>query len=400
MVIGYFGRTFDAIASRPLGGVLEYCQAHPAVELHDFSLDDWQASPLDRPPPWKGLVDGALIASGFTGSTDSAIDWLESGGVPVVSVTSVIVDCRLPAVFTDPASVARLAVDELRRVGCGDWLFIGTSLAMGSRLRCEAFRRELARHGKQCTDVELSEVFITTPEAVNDPRQLVAHPEFAALAERLRAARKANSPLGVWTLNDRLARAVVTLATAEGLRVGRDVAVVGVDDTVVSFDRRPTITSSRCPGEVIGFKAMELLVKLMGGGRRPRKPILVPATELVARESTGASEGPDDVALALELIRREAGRGATIEELVDELPITRRTLERKFRQRLGRTADYELQRTRLAQIRTLLRHTRFSVQAIARRVGFADHGAMSRFFLRMTGMRPSDFRRTDAKCPM
>jgi LacI family transcriptional regulator len=390
-IIGYSGRTLTAISSRPLGGIIEYCRAHRHIELRDFSVDHRGRVSLDDEPdpPWKGRVDGLIWAQGFKGDPADALDYFRRGEAPVVGVTSDLIDPELPTVFLDPVSVARLAAEELLHFGCRSLVFVGVGVSMASPLREAAFREALNERDGRCHAVTLPDTFLGAAEAIYDREALADHPFYERLAEPLRHAER---PVGVWTLNDPLARAMVNVAELAGLRVPDDVAIVGVDDTPDAFDRHPTITSTCTPGEEIGWKAMELMESLIAGTEAPREPVLVPATEIVRRETTGAKEGPDDVALALDVLRRRATSGATIQELIAALPVSRRTLERAFRKRLGRTLSHEMQLVRLAAARNLLRNTDFTVEYIAWRTGFAHQAALSNFFRRQTGMWPSQYR--------
>ncbi len=388
-IIGHVGHSFSTIALQPLGGMLNYCREHSEVELRDFSIDTIEEVPDSRAPagpPWKGLVDGLIVATGFVGDKEDRLDWIARGGVPAVAVTSDLIDPRLPAVFTDPVSLARLAVKELRRCGCRQMVFVGSTLSMASSMRSEVFRAEAERAGAVVATIDLP----YQPVELNALDAADSDPE---LRDLLRPQLGRAGPVGVFTLNDYLARFVVRVCEGEGIDVPEQVAVVGPDDTPLSFDCRPTITGIRSTGQEIGYRAMEVLLRQIATGRRRCKPVLVPRKELVRRRTTGADVEPDDLAVALELIQRQACSGRSIQEIVEELPIARRTLERQFRERLGRTPMQEILRLRLVQVRLLLADTRFTIKNIARHSGFHDNAALSKFFRDQTGLSPSEFRR-------
>ena len=74
-------------------------------------------------------------------------------------------------------------------------------------------------------------------------------------------------PLGIlaWAT---LGRAVWQICDSVELEVPQQVAIVGVNDTPLAYAQRPTLTSICYPGEEVGYRAMMLLMKLIG---RPRE---------------------------------------------------------------------------------------------------------------------------------
>ena len=389
--IGYFGRSFGAIELQPLGGVLSFVREHPQVTLSDFTFPE-EGIVDDAPigPPWKGRVDGVILASGYRGDVEDRLAWLAGGGVPVVAVTSDLIDRRLPAVFTDPVSVARLAVRELDRVGCRRVIHLGSRLSMASPLRSEAVRAQAERARMRFESIDLP----------YGPEELAALADSTSTPELVEALRPAGNPagaVGVVTLNDHLARFVLQAATAADARVPDQVAVVSPDDTSLTFDRTPTITSIATVGHEVGRRAMEVLVRQIESGRRRRTPLVVPRRQLIRRQSTGNDVEPDDLAVAVQVFRREACSGKSVDEIIESLPLARRTLERRFRERFGQTPLQVIFNQRLSQAKLLLAHTLFTTQSIAGRTGFHDHAALSRFFRSHTGMSPTEYRQLARK---
>lgn len=73
--------------------------------------------------------------------------------------------------------------------------------------------------------------------------------------------------------------------------------------------------------------------------------------------------------------------------------VSRRTLDRKFIELLGRTASKELARCRLEQAMRLLSFTDDGLTKVALASGFTDHNHMGRTFRRELGIAPSTWRR-------
>jgi LacI family transcriptional regulator len=88
----------------------------------------------------------------------------------------------------------------------------------------------------------------------------------------------------VFAANDEMACGIVDAATAAGLSVPRDLAVVGFDDTRVARMTRPPLTTVRVPMAKMGAKAIELLCQRIADPQRPPTRISL-QPELIVRES-------------------------------------------------------------------------------------------------------------------
>jgi LacI family transcriptional regulator len=256
---------------------------------------------------------------------------------------------------------------------------------MGSQRRAEAFRTVLARSGFESEQYD----FQTKVE------EIAATPHVTADAWAL-APLLTNKPhpVGVLALGDPFARVAWRICDELGLEVPRQVAIVGVNDLPVAFAHRPTITSIHYPGEEVGYRATQLLIKLIEGGRRPRKPVGIRATQLIPRESTvGAAHIDDAVVQALEMIRRQACYGLRADDVAAALAVSRRWLELEFRKQLGRSPLEEISRVRLATTRKLLQTTKLPIHQIAGMTGFSETSGLTHFFQKHTHLSPTEFRK-------
>jgi LacI family transcriptional regulator len=386
LVVGVYGLANQESLGRHLSGVVQYAREHPNIALHEFY--DVAPSDVDEQaaPPWRGDVDGILLA---VGAGPGVVDWVRSGGVPAFNMVADIVDPRLPTIYIQPASIAKLAVDHLRACGCRRYLHVGSGSSMGSALRVKAFEEAVA-----ATGCPFALVKTTKKHDEFNPA-----PEDAECREALdQALTSTPGPVGVLALNDVIARAVLARAEALGLEVPEQVAVVGVDDSFTAISQLPMLTSIRTPGKTVGYRAMERLAKMIRGGRRPRKPIEVPATELIVRESTGGvSHQMSDMTRAMELIYSRADSGISIEDILETLSISRRTLNVNFKQLFGRSPGEEIQRLRIAYATDLVVHTKFSIDHMAARLGFAEPTSFTKFFRKHTGASPTAYRKQQAE---
>ena len=87
-------------------------------------------------------------------------------------------------------------------------------------------------------------------------------------AARERAAELLNlpaPPTAIFCYNDMTALGAIEAVQAAGLRVGREVSVVGFDDLFFAASLQPPLTSFRQPKKELGKQAMQLLLAILKG---------------------------------------------------------------------------------------------------------------------------------------
>jgi DNA-binding LacI/PurR family transcriptional regulator len=108
---------------------------------------------------------------------------------------------------------------------------------------------------------------------------------FRAAAEAAaRALRGSEPPDAFLCIHDQLAIAVELAVEAEGKRVGEDVAIIGVGDSILARQARTPLSSVNVFPHRHGAAVVAMLDELIAGAQ-PVAPVLIP-TRLVARGST------------------------------------------------------------------------------------------------------------------
>ncbi len=85
-------------------------------------------------------------------------------------------------------------------------------------------------------------------------------------------------------------------------------------------------------------------------------------------------------------------KAGTLEELLAEIPASRRNLARRFKATTGVTPIEYLQRTRIEVAKGLLETTDHSVQEVMFQTGYNDQKSFRQLFRRTTGMTPTEYR--------
>lgn len=120
---------------------------------------------------------------------------------------------------------------------------------------------------------------------------------------------------------------------------------------------------------------------------------LASAHRLVAVDFPLATAADPVAAAAREYLWFNSHRPLSVARIAAQVGVSRRTLERAYRDAHGITVANDLTARRVERARHLLEETRMSVKEISYAVGFGDPKRLIRNFTRATGSSPAAFRR-------
>ena len=92
-------------------------------------------------------------------------------------------------------------------------------------------------------------------------------------------------------------------------------------------------------------------------------------------------------------IREHACDGISVAQVLESVPLSRRSLETHFKKLLGRTPHDEIVRVQIERAKQLLAQTELPLKAIAARLGFRHPEYLNVLFRRATGQTPGAYRR-------
>jgi LacI family transcriptional regulator len=211
---------------------------------------------------------------------------------------------------------------------------------------------------------------------------------------------KLPKPVGILAVDDLAGRKVIDACALAGIHVPEEVAVVGIDNDELICDMAyPSLSSVALNAERIGFEAAGIFHQLVQGQPPPRW-IEVEPLGVVTRQSTDLLAIEDaDVASAVRFIRENARKGISVDDVLREVPVSRRTLEVKFKRTLGCTPQVEIRRVQMERAKNLLIKSDLKLEQIARDSGFSRAEYMHSLFRKMLGMTPADFRSRNRSAP-
>jgi LacI family transcriptional regulator len=297
--------------------------------------------------------------------------------VPVVNAARTMSAERLmrlhvPSVLPDDAAVGRIAFDYFWERQFRAFGFCGHPTASWSLLRRNAFV-------KRC---RAEKVFFSDTADSNQVSK-----EWILSLPR---------PCAVLAANDRYAWHTIDVCRENGIAVPEEIAVLGVDNDLLLVKMvRPVLSSIDLGAERLGFEAAKLLETIMRGKKVAKELVEIPPAGVITRHSTDVLNIEDpSVAEAARYIREHASQPIGVEDVLLEVAMSRRNLERRFKKAMRRSLLDDIRRVRLDRAARLLRETGLSIEQVAEQSGFNSHVRFTTVFHDQMNATPTAYRKS------
>jgi LacI family transcriptional regulator len=367
-----------------LRGIVRYSRLHGPWSL--YISPGHLKQPLPRARSWNGTGIIARIHS------PEMAKLIRGTGLPFVAssldeLRATAPGNRFGEIRTNSEAIGRTAAAHLVERNLRHFAYCGFVGSGWSLRREEAFTQYLKDLGFPCPShrIELAG-WMQRPNWIETSK--VQQP---ILVNWLKSLPK---PVGLMACNDICGREVLQACAVAGLRVPDDVAVVGVDnDELMCELSSPPLSSVSLDLEKAGYEAARLLDGLISGQVAGGQVVWVEPVYVVTRQSSDvmAHEDPS-VAAALRFIKDHAARAIGVPDVIEQVGLSRRTLERRFQDALGRSIGAEITRCRLERAKLLLLETDLPSHSVAAGAGFGSVKTFNRVFRRAHGVPPKRFR--------
>lgn len=362
-------------------GVGDYAREHGGMSL--FFEPRGRLERLELPGGWR--FDGVIARVTHQALADQIAEF----SLPAVNVSWWQYERpTIARVTADIDRIAQLAFDHLKERGLRHFAYLPPHDRPGYDDRLGQSYRRLLREG----GLELREPPIDGPGAESFRPEQPWDTRLDAIGAW---ALTLPLPCGVLTFGDTYGRHLTEACRRVGLRIPEDIAILSSEqDELSSQVSVPQLSSVDVAGDRIGYASAELLDRMMRGAAAPTTAVLIRPRGIVSRQTTEMlAFEDDDLASVLQFIRENAFRPIGVEDLLDQTQVSRRKLERRFKEVLGRSPAAVIRKVRLEQAKRLLYDTDGGVHEIARASGFTGPEAMVRAFRTEFGVTPTEFRR-------
>lgn len=328
---------------------------------------------------WPG--DGAFVL--LTSAADARA--ARSLRLPTVNLAGHFANPGVPSVTVDHQAIGRVAAEHLLERRFIRFGFYGVRGKWFSTQRRDGFRAAIKAAGGEYAVLEAGAPTETGTFWRDQQKELTTW------------LRKLRPPVGIMASSDLRAGLVFEACARLGLRIPDEVAILGVDNDPVACDFcQPPLSSVSRNDFRVGYEAAALLDRLIRGAPPPKAPILVPPDGVVERRSTATLAIEDShIASLVRFIRGHLGECFGVERLLAQSKLSRRRLEHRFRETLGRSPYEFINELRVSHARRLLQEMENrSLEEIAAACGFSEPRRLRLVFRKLTGTTPARYRQT------
>jgi len=348
---------------------------------------EWQ---LDIPRRSDGELPEIIIDENWQGDgvisfrfSKKEIEAFNQNDTKIVNVSSV----TFPGVTTikaDNVQAGRVAAKHFYELGIKKVIYVGRNNRGYSTDRWLGLQQE-------CQEKE-----IEVQKAEYDVNDLPASERADYLTEKLTALLPSlEFPIGILACDDLLAGNITYICQKLKIKIPKDIALIGINNNpLYCLSLTPSLTSVDLPSTSIGYKAAEALHHMLEG--KPSIELtVIPVEQIKTRVSTNTLAYHDErTKKAIEFIRSQAPKKPIkVIDVCQAAGISQSSLKALIGKTLGKSPKKEIDSIRISTFREYLISTDKSIGEIAYAMGFHASEEASRFFRKMSGMTPTEFRK-------
>jgi LacI family transcriptional regulator len=261
----YFAEIYRGVeaVARPLGYRNLIC-----------NTDEDAAKELDETEALLPRTDGLIVASSLPPGKVGFYRRIIKEGAKVVLIDRRLKGLSCPVVMTDDVQVGMLATEHLIDLGHRRIGHLRGTAASTAEGRFEGYRRALEKHGLPLDDALVRGCGFSERDGYEATRLWLA---------------EGDVPEAIFAVNDPAAIGAMQAFEEAGLRVGRDVALVGGGNIHYGDMLRVPLTTVSWSRSEMGRQAARLLLQLIEGESPGKQQIVLPP-ELIVRSSSGAPD--------------------------------------------------------------------------------------------------------------
>ena len=288
----------------------------------------------------------------------------------------------IPNITGDYIKTGRMAADLYLHKGFRNFAFFGYKDVCWSDKRCEGFRRRIEEAG-------FGDSFYLYDNQVIDN---LWYYEAAKLRKWLLDLPK---PVAVMACDDNQGNALIEACKSAGVKIPSELSVIGVDnDEVICTLSYPTLSSIMVDIEQGGYETAQMAVRMIRDPYYKGSDITLQPKRIVHRVSTSAYATSDkEVLAALQYIRQNLDKKLSVNDILNEVPLSRRLLEVRFKKVIRQSIYQYISQQRISRFSEMLLDSNDPIQDIAFRLGENDAKGICRRFKELMGCTPSEWRK-------
>lgn len=374
----------EAYARRLLLGIAEFARnEHEAWSLSRLPISTKEKVGIP------GLVEYAVSthADAIIGQFDHSddISLFKKAGIIVIAQDFRQRFIDIPNITANHFEAGKLGAEYFLKKGFNSFAFYGPKDVVFSEERCEGFRETVKQArpdamvssllvngngiwGYDMDELELWLSYLPKPVAI-----MACDDSWACYITEFCQTARVNNPRA-------------------SFRIPEDIAVLGVDnDEPICKLSYPNLSSIDQDVEKAGFKVAKMISEMIANPGYPVDNIYVKLGNVITRQSSDIFVNDDPyIARVLKYIYENLNQKLSVDDIVAQVPLSRRLLEVRFRSRMGTSIYNYIKNVRVEKMAELLKNG-MTVSEAAFDLGFGDIKNISRIFKSVKGVAPSDY---------
>lgn len=288
----------------------------------------------------------------------------------------------VPNITGSYRETGKLGAEYFLKKGFRNFAFYGFNNIVWSRERAEGFEERVHEAGYEVHNYKLE-----------DSRSMGQwHDKSSALSVWLNSLPK---PVALMTCDDNQGNRIIEAAGHAGIRIPDEIAVLGVDNDEMICDLSdPPLSSVGLDTEKGGYEAARLMEQMIAAKTCSAPDIIVKATQVISRHSTDIFASKDKyIVSALKYIHDNLDKNLKVDQVLREVPLSRRSLEMRFVQTTGYPVYEYIYNQRIEKFTQKLLETDMTIFEIALDLGLNDSKNIARQFKQIKGLTPMEYRK-------
>lgn len=335
-------------------------------------------------------IDGILVwakewkADGIIGQfyNTEEVGKFTRAGIPVIAQDFKERFSEIPNITGAYRETGRMGAEYFLEKGFRNFAFYGFRNIVWSRERAEGFTQRVKEAGYT---VHLYER--TDSRAVD-----LWHYKPSTLSRWLKSLPK---PVALMTCDDNLGNHITEASRHNKIKIPDEIAVLGVDnDEMLCELSDPPLSSIKLDTEKSGYEAARLMHRMIKEKKTKAEDVIVQPTQVVSRVSTDIFASTDKyIVNALKYIHENLDKNLKVTQVLKEVPMSRRSLEKRFAMTTGYPVYEYIYNKRIEKFAEKLLETDMTIFEIALDLGLSDSKNIARQFKQLKGLTPLAYRK-------
>lgn len=370
----------EAFAHNLLRGILEYSKGREPWVVCRMPPSYKRANGIPGVLEWTKKWEADAIIAQFD-DTDE-VELFRQNGIIALAQDFKSRFSVIPNITSMYKQTGQMAADFFLQKGFRNFAFYGYKDVVWSEERCMGFRDRIVEKG-------FGDCFF---EYQKQSLENLWYYESEPVGNWIRYLPR---PVALMACDDTQGNKIMELCRVMGIKIPEEIAVLGVDnDEIICGLSDPPLSSVELNIVKGGYEAARLIERLLLDKDTISKDVVIQPITIINRLSTDIYATDDPLILkALKYIHQNLTNQINVEDIVRQVPLSRRLLEIRFKQVTGQSIHQYISNLRIERFSQLLLSSTEPISELAAQVGLTDAKNLARQFKEWKGCTPIEYRR-------